>query len=200
MRDQKAWLEIFEKHGAILTSSHFIYTSGKHGDTYVNKDALYPHTALMSEIGEAFAEAYSKESIEVVVAPAVGGIILTQWTAFHLSRKKGKEVLAVYAEKSTDPPGFVLKRGYDTIVANKNVLVLEDVLNTGGSVQSVLKVLANSKVKGIAAVCNRGNLQAANFGGIPLFSLTTLNLQIYEATSCPLCQKAVPFNKQVGKA
>ena len=72
--------------GAIVENSHFVYSSGLHGDCYVNKDALYPHTQLTSELTNAMIQAFSKDKIDVVLAPAMGGIILSQWAAFHLSK------------------------------------------------------------------------------------------------------------------
>jgi orotate phosphoribosyltransferase len=74
--------------GAIITDSHIVYTSGKHGSVYVNKDALYPHTELASRVGKMFAEKNKKLDIDAVVAPALGGIILSQWTAYYLSKPK----------------------------------------------------------------------------------------------------------------
>ncbi|MEZ4820639.1 MAG: phosphoribosyltransferase family protein [Bdellovibrionota bacterium] len=73
------------------------------------------------------------------MAPVIGGVILSQWIAFHLTQLSGKEVLGVYAEKSEQAPGFELKRGYGKLVAGKNVLVVEDILNTGGSIKKWLK-------------------------------------------------------------
>src|ERR1700694_4387544 len=95
-------LDILKSVGAIITDSHIVYTSGRHGDAYINKDALYPHTKEVSRIGELFAEKYKDKDVDVVAAPALGGIILETWTAYHLSQMKGKEVLGVYTEKTPD--------------------------------------------------------------------------------------------------
>src|SRR3989338_6261382 len=92
-------VDILKKVGAVITDSHFVYTSGKHGSVYVNKDAVYPHTAETSKIGELFAEKFKDMNIDIVAAPALGGIILSQWVAYHLSKLKGKEILGVYTVK-----------------------------------------------------------------------------------------------------
>ena len=63
-------VDILKKVGAVITDSHFVYTSGKHGSVYVNKDAVYPHTAETSRIGELFAEKFKDVDIEVVAGPA----------------------------------------------------------------------------------------------------------------------------------
>ena len=95
-------IDILKKVGAILQNGHFVGTSGLHFDTYVNKDFLYPHTEETSRVCRLLAEKYKDKNIEVVVGPALGGIILSQWTAFHLSNLCGREVLGVYTEKSED--------------------------------------------------------------------------------------------------
>ena len=94
-------LDILQHLGAVLINDHFVYTSGKHGEVYINKDALYPHTRETSQEGRMLAELILANSLqpEVVVGPALGGIILSQWTAYHLSELLGKEVLSVYTEK-----------------------------------------------------------------------------------------------------
>lgn len=87
---KKNIVKILENAGAVIKNSHFVYTSGKHGSVYINKDALYPHTKETSKVGRMFAEKYKNKKIDVVVAPAVGGTILSQWAAFHLSKLKKK--------------------------------------------------------------------------------------------------------------
>src|ERR1041385_4105241 len=105
-------LDLLKKSGAIITNSHFVLTSERHCDTYVNKDFLYLHTADVSRMGELFAEKVKNLDMDVVVGPALGGIILSQWVAYHLSKIKGKEVLSVYTEKDSSG-GQIFTRGYD---------------------------------------------------------------------------------------
>src|SRR3989338_6672533 len=129
-------VDILKKIGAVITDDHFLYTSGKHGSVYINKDALYPHTEKTSEVGKMFAEKFKEEDIDVVAAPAVGGTILSQWTAHHLTLLKGKEILSVYTEKdkgtmaSAAESEHIFRRGYDKLIKGKNVLVIEDLTTT----------------------------------------------------------------------
>ena len=83
-----------------MTDSHFVGTSGKHMPSYINKDALTTHTKYTSEVGKLFAQKFKNKNIEAVVAPAVAGIPLSQWTAYHLTRLRPDrpEVLALYSE------------------------------------------------------------------------------------------------------
>ena len=126
--------------GALITDDHLVYTSGRHGSTYVNKDALYPHTAATSSVGAVLAEQFADEQIDVVAGPTVGGVIMAQWTAHHLTQRTGRDVLAVYAEEEIDEQGKrrVFRRGYDDLVRGRRVLVVEDILTTGGSARMVV--------------------------------------------------------------
>ncbi|MEK7157999.1 MAG: phosphoribosyltransferase family protein [Patescibacteria group bacterium] len=190
--------------GAILTNGHFVYTSGKHGDTYINKDALYPHPNVTSILCRGMAAAFAHDNIEVVVAPAIGAVILSQWVAYHLTELTGREVLAIYAEKEEygGEPAFVIKRGYEQIVPGKRVLVVEDVLTTGGSARKVVIITRGlgGDVIGVGALCNRGGIMVQDIASVPkLNALVNLPLQAWDPHLCPLCGGNVPINTQVGK-
>lgn len=188
--------------GAIIQNTHVIYTSGRHGDTYINKDALYPHTQLTSEIAHQMALPFKEQEIQAVVAPALGGIVLSQWLAYHLSTLSHREVLAVYAEKTPDERGFVLRRGHDRLISGRRVLIAEDIITTGGSVAKVIESvrMCGGLVAGVCALCNRGNVSSKDLFGLPVTSLLNLNLESWKPEECPLCKKNIPFNESVGKA
>jgi len=131
-------LEILKQNNAVITDDHFVYTSDRHGSVYINKDVIYPHTAVTSQIGKIFAETFNNLDIDAVIAPAIGGIILSQWTAYHLSKLKGKEILGIYTEKNLEK-NQIFTRGYDKLVHGKNILVVEDITTTGGSVKKVIR-------------------------------------------------------------
>lgn len=194
-------LEIFKKTGGYITGSHIVYTSGKHGEAYLNKDAIYPHTKEIAKICREIAERFKDKGIEVVAAPALGGIILSQWTAYFLSEFTGREVLGIYTEKTPDK-NQIFTRGYDKLVSGKKVLIVEDITTTGGS---VVKVVASVKQAGgnVAAVCVLANRDPENINsqavGAPYMALVEIKLQAWEERDCPLCQKGVPINTTVGK-
>jgi len=228
-------LEALGDIGAILTGGHFIYTSGKHGSAYVNKDAVYPHTLLVSGICENIAKHLADLKPEVVAGPAVGGVILSQWTAYHLSQMLHYRVAGVYAERreyaifkadqnetwydlagkrERFSPGeelvvkesaFVLKRGYDKLVEGKRVLVVEDVITTGGTVKKIVRAVRErgGTVVGIGALCNRGQINAMDFGitgaAPQLYSELVLPLEAWPENECKLCAQNVPINTNVGK-
>lgn len=200
-------VKILKKIGAVITDDHFVYTSGKHGSVYINKDALYPHTAETSRVGELFAEKFKNKDIDIVVAPAVGGTILSQWTAYHLTKLKSKEILSAYTEKdkgtlaSAAESEHIFRRGYDKLVKGKNVLVIEDLTTTGMSVKKV--VMAVKKLGGkVIAVCVMVNRDPdhvnSNLVGAPFSALGILKAQAFEESSCPLCKSNIPINTRIG--
>jgi orotate phosphoribosyltransferase len=193
-------IEILKKTNAVITDSHIVYTSGKHGSVYINKDAIYPHTEYASQIGAMFAEHAKDMDIEVVIAPALGGIVLSQWTAFHLTKLKGTEILGVYTEKDAEN-NQILKRGYDALIKGKKALVIEDLTNTGGSVKKVVQSVQNAggNVIGVAVMVNRSP-ETVNeaFFGLPFFALGELPAEAYDEAECLLCKQQIPINTSVG--
>lgn len=201
MNEQEV-LQVLSKVRAIIADSHIVYTSGKHGTAYINKDAIYPHTTETSCLCHAIAERFADDKVEAVIAPAIGGVILSQWTAHHLTEMNGHEVFGVYAEKSEDGDAFVIKRGYDKLIAGKNILVVEDVLTTGGSVNKVVKATQSigGNVIGLGVLCNRGGITQQDMAHVPkLIALVNVKLDVWDETNCPLCERNVPINMEVGK-
>jgi orotate phosphoribosyltransferase len=199
-----ALMRIFADAGAIISGSHFVYSSGRHSSVYINKDALYLHTETISALCEQMARPYHADEIDVVVGPVLGGIVLSQWVAHYLNlRRSSGETLAVYAEKEDDGPQkrFVFHRGYDRYLASKNVLVVEDVLTTGGSARQVIAAVRahGGNVLGLSALCNRGNVQPADVGDVPIHTLVTITLETFAADECPFCRQQVPINTELGK-
>ncbi len=192
---------IFERTGAII-NGHFVFTSGLHSETYVNKDAIYPHTTETSTLCYIIAKAFMNDCVQVVIAPAIGGVILSQWIAYHLSKLTENEVLGVYAEKAEDRNIFVINRGYANLLPGKNVLVVEDVLTTGGSAKKVIEATRaiGGNVIGLGALCNRGNITPQDVADVPrLFALINVKMDAYAEENCPLCAKNIPINTNVGK-
>lgn len=197
---EQSVIDILKSIGAVITDDHFVYTSGRHGSVYINKDALYPHTELASQVGKMFAEQTKDLEIDVVAAPALGGIILSQWTANHLSQLKGKEVLGVYTEKD-EQKNQVFTRGYDKLVTDKNVLVIEDLTTTGGSVKKVVQTVkqAGGTVVKVGVMVNRDPANVTEEAiGAPYFALGELPAESFSEEKCPYCKEHRPINTTVG--
>jgi len=193
-------IDILEKTGAVIDNSHFVYVSGKHSPLYVNKDYIFPHTGYISRIGEIIADKYKDIDIEVVAGPSMGGIIISQWVAYHLSRLKNKEILSVYTEKQPDKDQ-IFTRGYGKYVKDKKVLVVEDIVTTGGSIKKVINSVNKEDGKVVAA-CSIVNKDPVNinpdFIGVPYDYLTIVDVDVYDEKDCPLCKQGVPINTTLG--
>lgn len=192
-------LDLLQEVGAFRTG-HFVYTSGRHGDSYILKDAMYAYPRQTSEVCKTMAEHFVDAGIEAVIGPAVGAAILSQWTAYHLGEITKKDIYAVYADKDGQG-GFVIKRGYDKLIAGKKVLVVEDLTTTGGSIQKVVEATraAGAEVAGVVVLCNRGEVTNEMIGNAPKFvSLVHLELESWEEGACELCAKNIPVNTDIG--
>ncbi len=206
MKDAKI-IKILKKVKAIYDNDHFVLTSGKHTPLYINKDTLYLHTFETAKVGKMMAEKFKNKNIEVVVAPAVGGAILSQWTAYYLSKITKKEVLSAYTEKdkgtlaSAVESMQILRRGYNKVVRNKRVLVVEDLTSTGISVKKVAKAVkeAGGHVVSICVMVNRDPINVtAKSLGLPFTSLGELIIKQYNPDNCDLCKNNVPMNIILG--
>ena len=237
----KTALDMLTMCGAIITNDHFVYTSGKHGDAYVNKDALYPYPDLVSALCRAIAEKFAGSNVEVVVGPEKGGIILSQWVSYHLNKLERRTIPGVHAEKEESDvlseenrnnvairhihfshgindstialyrgerlvkksDQFVFKRGYDKLVAGKNVLIVEDILNTYKTVNAVIDAVkeCGGFVIGVGALCNRSDPATRNQMHLSprTIALTRIPLSTWSAGICPLCAKDIPVRTDLGK-
>ena len=193
-------IDILKKAEVIVSNSHFVGTSGRHMPTYINKDLLISNTKYASYIGKLFAEKFKNMRIEVVVAPAVAAIALSQWTAFYLSKIYKKEVLALYTEKTADN-NQIFKRGYDKMVKGRRVLLVEDVVTTGSSIKKVVRTVkrAGGRVIAASAIINRSpnNVDSVKLG-FPFSALCKYKIESYESSRCPLCKKGIPIDISLG--
>jgi len=162
-KPQETLWEMLERLGVIVRG-HFVLRSGEHARAYFNKDAVYPHTAETSQLCRILAE-FADPVTQIVAAPAIGGVVLSQWVAYHLSNLLGTEVLAVYAEPGPEDT-FVFRRGYDKLVAEKRAFVVEDTVTTGGSATKIVNAvrMLGGDVAGIGVLCNRGGVTAEQLG------------------------------------
>ena len=134
-----------------------------------------------------------------MAGPALGGIILSQWTAYHLGVKLHRPILSVYAEKKDGD--LKLTRGYDTLVNGQNVVVVEDLTTTGGSLKQSITAIqqAGGKVVAAAVMVNKNpHVVTSDSFGVPFFALAEMPIELYSAETCPLCKAGVPINTTLG--
>ena len=195
-------VELLKKSGSIFSDSHFVFTSGKHAPRYIDKMALFAHPIYASEMGKLFAMKYKDAPIDVVVAPAMGGIVLAQWTAYHLSKLKDKDILGIYTEKTPDSQQ-IFTRGYDKYVVGKSVLIVEDNVTTGGSVRKVVDAVIKAGGS-VLEVCSMTNINPKpesitdEIIGAKYSALSELPVVVYDEATCPLCEQNIPINREHG--
>jgi orotate phosphoribosyltransferase len=182
-------LEQLETIGA-LKKGHFIYASGLHGDTYLEKFNLLRNPVATSRVCEQFAERFRDERIDVVVGPTTGGILL----AFETARQLG--VASAYAERSSEgTSGREIRRG-TVFKPGARVLVVDDILTTGGSVRETLAALQYHPVEVVAVgvLVDRSGGETT-FGDVPLVPIAAKKFGAWPAEACPLCANGVPLEK-----
>lgn len=177
-------LELFIKHHALQTG-HFLLTSGLHSDRYLQCAQILQYPPIAAKLCEQLITKIDLP-IDLVVGPAMGGITLS----YEMARQLKTASLFTEREKGT----MTLRRGF-TIPQGAQVLVVEDVITTGGSVLETIKVVEKYQgiVKGVAVLVDRSNGQVDL--GYPLYSLLSLEVQSYTPKTCPLCQKGIPLVK-----
>ena len=181
--------DLLKKTGVIM-EGHFLLTSGRHSSRFLQCSQLLQYPEYAGSICRLMAEPFRDKAVEVVIGPAMGGVIL----AYELARTLGAK--ALYAEPSEDK--MILRRGF-RIEAGEKVLVVEDAVTTGGSVQKVIDLLKSceAEIIGVAVIVDRsaGDL---NFG-VSTKALLKMQIESFEPETCPLCQAGQPLQQPKGQ-
>jgi orotate phosphoribosyltransferase len=173
----------FESAGAFLRG-HFVYTSGRHGADYLEKFRILEDPRATTELGGMIAERFRSLKSELVAGPTTGGIIL----AFEVARQLGID--AVYVERG-EPGGRVLRRGFEIQRATR-VLVVDDVVTTGGSLLETQACIVNAggTVIGIGVLADRTAGRVAT--DAPFYACLTVDFPSYAPEACPQCAIGIP--------
>ncbi|MGI9253145.1 MAG: orotate phosphoribosyltransferase [Thermomicrobiales bacterium] len=183
-----ALLNVLRDAGA-LKEGHFLLASGRHSGQYVEKFDLLRRPAATVLACASIAHHFAAEGVDVVAGPTTGGVIL----AFETARQMGID--AAYAERASDGSSRREFRRGTTFRPGARVLVVDDILTTGGSVRETLAALAEQPVEvvGVAVLVDRSG-GTVEFG-VPLYPLVQLAIETWEAGDCPLCARGVPLVK-----
>jgi orotate phosphoribosyltransferase len=170
--------------GAIM-EGHFRLTSGRHSGTYIEKFRIMEDPAATVAMCGMIADHYRPAGVTAVVGPAMGGVIL----AYETARQLG--VRDIFAEKD-DKGGLMFDRGF-VIEPGQPILVVDDVLTTGGSVRQVLSLLqdAGANVVGVGMLIDRTN-GGVDFG-VPFFACHAMSVESFPADDCPICRQGLPL-------
>jgi orotate phosphoribosyltransferase len=192
---------LFRESGA-LKEGHFLLKSGRHGDRYLEKFLVLQHPRITSELcglwAARFRDADGRPLVDVVAGPTTGGVVL----AFETARQLG--VRSIFAEEVRDADGTSrreFRRGF-SIAEGERVLLVDDILTTGGSLLAMLPPVEQTgpEIVGCAILVDRSGGTAALTSPLtgavhPLFSLWILDLPTYVpgAATCPMCAAGIPL-------
>ena len=184
-------LRLFESTGAYL-KGHFRLTSGLHSAEYMQSALVLRYPQLAEDLGRRLAARLKKlapsEPIDVVVSPALGGLII----GHEVARALGVPFL--FTERDAQGE-MTLRRGF-TVEPRARAVIVEDVVTTGGSTREVIEVLRTLGAEPVAAGCliDRSN-GAVELAGLPLAALKSMQVIAHPAESCPLCRSGLSVTK-----
>lgn len=174
------------KEAEVLLEGHFLLTSGRHSDKYMQCAKIFQNAKYSVPLCAELVEKYKNEDIDVVIGPAIGAI--------QMSYEVGKQlgVKNIFAERENGE--MTLRRGF-TIEKGQKVLVVEDVVTTGGSVREVIALVeaCGGIVAGVGSIVDRtgGKIDF----GVPYKSAFSMDITSYEADECPICKSGAPLVK-----
>ena len=168
------------KESGVLLEGHFLLTSGRHSDKYMQCAKIFRHPKYSEELCAALAEMFRGEQIDVVIGPAMGAVQM----AYEVSRALGCENF--FTERVDG--AMTLRRGFE-VTPGMRCLLVEDVVTTGGSVKEVAELVrqAGGTVVGIGSIVDRSNGKV-DFG-VPFRAVYPVEVVSWEAEDCPLCKE-----------
>ena len=185
-------LEIFQKSGALL-SGHFRLSSGLHSSEYLQCALVLQYPDLAEKLCNQLASRLNLRGskIDAVVSPAIGGIIVGQEVAKVLGCR------AIFCEREEGK--MKLRRGFE-IRKEERVIVVEDVITTGGSVKEIVEIVRGEggEVEGIGVIVDRSKpslLDELATQNLSLNSLLRIDIETYSPEECPICKKGIPLQK-----
>jgi orotate phosphoribosyltransferase len=172
-------IEHFRETGALL-EGHFLLSSGLHSPQYLQCALALQYAADAKRFGEMIAKHFADKGFETVASPAIGGLVIGYATAAALN------VRFIWTEREAGT--MTLRRGF-TVRPNEKILVVEDVITTGGSTRECIFALTSrgADVIGAASIIDRSNGKADV--GVPRVSLATLDVPSYQQAECPMCAR-----------
>lgn len=178
-------IQIF-KDKEVMLEGHFLLTSGRHSDKYMQCAKLFQYADVSELICKQLAEQFAEKKIDLVVGPAIGGITM----AYEMGRQLG--VKNIFAERENGQMTF--RRGFE-VPQGANVLVVEDVVTTGGSVKEVIALLKEhgANVVGVGSVVDR-SAGKVDFG-VEFKAVLSMEVVSYEPENCPICKTGLPLVK-----
>jgi len=178
-------LDILRGCGSLL-EGHFLLSSGKHSDRYCQCAKVQQYPDKLAAVMEIVAAQAKSSGAEVVVGPALGGIV----ASYELARQLG--VRGIFTERENNV--MTLRRGF-SLDKGEKVLIAEDVITTGKSTMEVVEVVESFGAKVVGLCCLVDRRAPGAELPFPVYSATGLNVQTFEADDCPLCKQGKELEK-----
>jgi len=180
-------LQIFKDSGALL-EGHFLLASGYHSAVYLEKFQVLQFPRYVERLCQDIAERFAGDEVQVVIGPTTGGVLL----AYEVAKNLG--VRGIFAERG-DGQGRVLRRGFE-IKEGENVLLVDDILTTGGSVRDTMQVVEGyqGNLVGIGVLADRSG-GSVDFGA-PLEALLRLDVEKFAPDALPDWLAAIPLTER----
>lgn len=171
-----------------IMEGHFLLTSGLHSPRYVEKFNVLQKPVYTEKLCKAMAEKFKDANIETVVGPVTGGILLAHETGKALGTR------AIFTERENGKMTF--RRGFK-LHEGERVLIVEDIVTTGGSIREVIDVVKeNGGIPVAVSMLVDRSGGKATFGDVPATALLHMDVQTYKPEECPLCQQGIPMTKR----
>jgi orotate phosphoribosyltransferase len=184
-------IERILKENNVLKTGHFLLSSGLHSGKYFEKFRILENPELVQMFGKMIAEYYKNKNISIVCGPTTGGVII----AYEVARQM--KLKCIFAESKPQEPGRVIRRGF-TIPDESNILVVDDILTTGGSIKDTVEALKSfpGKTVGIAVLIDR-SIEPIKFSDIvanvDFFACYKIAVENYKPDNCELCKANIPL-------
>ena len=171
-----------------ILEGHFLLTSGLHSPMYVEKFNVLQHPKYTEKLCQELAERFRDQNVELVIGPMTGGILL----AHEVGKSLGTRAIFTEREKGK----MTLRRGF-RIEPGTRVLIVEDIVTTGGSIKEVIDVVKEHGGIPVAVsmLVDRSGGKV-NFGAVPCTALLHMDVETWAPAECPLCRDGVPMTKR----
>ena len=221
MDTQARTRKILKECGTFHDGGHFVYSSGLHGDFYINKDALYTHPRKLDDVCVMMTDLAvgSFGAFDTVLAPAISGTVIGQNIAYNLSLEQTTEIRFAYAEKhQTNPFIRTIRRGYQQVIIKKRVLLVDDVVTTGKTLVGMAQAVTSlgGTVVGAVVICDRGSVRNLKYlletpenpshqgaylkeSELHIAPLVELDLKTFKPDKCPFCKANRPIDVDLGE-
>jgi orotate phosphoribosyltransferase len=178
--------KLLEERGALL-EGHFVLSSGLHSARYLQCALLLEEPQTAEQVGRALGSLFAGQQLDLVAGPALGALII----GHEVARATGARF--IFTERDAQGK-TVLRRGF-RVIPGERVIVVEDVVTTGGSTREVVSLLraAQTEIRAVACIVDRSGGRASF--DVPLVSLLQMDIPVWPPEDCELCRRGVPIDK-----